>query len=353
MKILYLITGLGLGGAEKVVVDLADQMTLLGHDVKIAYLKGEILVQPVSPKIELICLDFDSLSNFYSALKKYKKVLRDFRPDVVHAHMVHANIFARISRFFISNNKLICSAHNSNEGGYIRMIAYRFTNFLSDLNTNVSNEACISLIRKGAFSKNNIITVYNGIDLNHFKKQEKIIFNNEIKFLSIGRFSEQKDYPNLFHAIALIKNDLSPNVKFYIAGDGELRSELENLIHQLDIGENIQLLGKRNDIPELLNSANFFILASKHEGLPTVVIEAMACETFVIATDCGGCSEIMGDTGRLVPISNSGILADTILDVLKLQKATLTMNNVKARKRIEDNFSLETSLQKWLELYES
>ncbi|WP_151805321.1 glycosyltransferase, partial [Acinetobacter bereziniae] len=198
MNILYLITGLGLGGAEKVVVGLAEQMHLLGHKVKIAYLKGEALVIPNSIDIECLCLKFDDLSKFFSASKRYRSLIHDFNPDVVHAHMVHANIFARLNRIGCNVPKLICTAHNSNEGGKLRMLAYKLTNHLSDINTNVSNEASDSLIAKGAFSKKNLITVYNGIDLEKFNKFNEIEKkdNNKIKFLSVGRFNEQKDYPN-------------------------------------------------------------------------------------------------------------------------------------------------------------
>lgn len=353
MKILYLITGLGLGGAEKVVVTLADEMILYGHEVKIVYLKGDIVVKPDSKQIDLIGLNFEKIGCFFSALREFKKLISEFQPDVVHAHMVHANIFARLSRVGSNNiKKLICTAHNSNEGGALRMLAYRFTNFLSDINTNVSKEASESLIAKGAFSKKNLLTVYNGIDLNKFKNENKR-YGNKIKFLSVGRFNEQKDYPNLLQAIALLKNKLDTNVKFYIAGDGELREVIENLVQELGIQNFVELLGKRNDIPELLNNANFFILPSKHEGLPTVVIEAMACQTYVIATDCGGSAEIMGATGKLIPIQNSVALADAIFEVLALTDSSIQDNNVIARKRVEDNFSLQASVNRWLELYAS
>ena len=137
-----------------------------------------------------------------------------------------------------------------------------------------------------------------------------------------------------------------------IAGDGELRSDIESLINQLDLNHKVELLGKRNDIPTLLNKANFFILSSKHEGLPTVVIEAMACGAFVIATDCGGSAEIMGDTGILVPPQDSQALAAAIQKALSLSDEEITQNNIKARKRIEELFSLEKSVEKWLEIYE-
>lgn len=354
MNILYLITGLGLGGAEKVVVGLAEQMHSLGHKVKIAYLKGEAIVTPKSIDIEFICLEFDSLSRFIPASKKYRSLIKEFKPDVVHAHMVHANIFARLNRIGCNVPKLICTAHNSNEGGRLRMLAYRYTNHLSDINTNVSCEASDSLIAKGAFSKQNLITVYNGIDLEKFNKFNKIEknINNKIKFLSVGRFNEQKDYPNLLNAIALLKDNLTENIKFYIAGDGELRNAIESLIMELEITNFVELLGKRSDIPELLNEAKFFILPSKHEGLPTVVIEAMACQTYVISTNCGGSAEIMGITGKLIPTQDSIALSEAINDVLVLGNAAIEKNNLDARKRVEDIFSLQVSVNKWLELYE-
>lgn len=190
-KILFLITGLGLGGAEKVVCDLADQMSNLGHQVKIAYLTGEILVPPKNVNFDIIPLDLNNLYGLYSAWIKYKKLIQDFQPDVVHADMVHANIFSRITRIgcTMPKSKLICTAHNSNEGGKLRMMAYRLTNFLSDFKSNVSQEVTESLISKGAFNKNILTTVYNGIDLSKFKLSIIDKKNDEIMILSVGRFN--------------------------------------------------------------------------------------------------------------------------------------------------------------------
>lgn len=351
MKILYVITGLGVGGAEKVVAELADQMLKSGHQIKIAYLKGEAIVCPQSSEIELIYLGFENLKSFSSAYQNYKKILENFQPDIVHAHMVHANIFTRVSRTFIPVPKLICTAHNSNEGSQLRMLAYKLTNFLSNLNTNVSQEASESLISKGAFNKNNLITVYNGIDLNKFNFFNKDKNSNELSFLSVGRFNKQKDYPNLFQAISILKNTINKDVKFYIAGDGELRPQLEQLIVDLGISDYVVLIGKRSDIPSLLNKADYFILSSRHEGLPTVVIEAMACGTFVIATDCGGSAEIMGDTGILVPPQNSEALAEAIKQAVSKTPLEIQENNLKARQRVEELFSLEKSVENWLKIY--
>lgn len=362
MKILYLITGLGLGGAEKVVCDLADQMSNLGHQVKIAYLTGEILVRPKNVNVDIVFLGLNAGSQLYKSSKKYKKLIQDFQPDVVHAHMVHANIFARLNRIGCKVPKLICSAHSSNEGGRLRMLAYRYTHTLSDLTTNVSINASNNFETLGAVPLSGIKTIYNGIDLTKFDKKEiHTTLKKELNisdstpiFLAVGRFNVAKDYPNLLNAFSILKKTAyfkHKQPKLLIAGDGELRSELELLVKNLDLQSNVLLLGKRDDIPVLLNMSDFFVLSSKHEGLPTVVIEAMACGTFVISTDCGGSAEIMGDTGLLVPPQDSEALAEALNQAVNKTSSEIQENNLKARQRVEELFSLEKSVENWLKIY--
>ena len=364
MKILYVITGLGLGGAEKVVCDLADQMNILGHQVKIAYLTGNALVKPNSSEIEIIVLSLNSASDFLKSSKKYKNLIKKFKPDVVHAHMVHANIFARLSRIFVKVPRLICTAHNRNEGGRVRMLAYRFTHNLSNITTNVSNDASQNFIKLKAVPVSGISTVYNGINLNKFNvidvnnkniRDEFKISDGAILFLAVGRFHEAKDYPNLIAAFSTLckkYNDKNTPI-LLIAGDGDigLIEDTKKLILENDLSRRVILLGRRNDISEIINSSDFFVLSSKYEGLPTVLIEAMACKKFIISTDCGGSSEILGETGILVPTENSEALANAMLDALTYSKEEIRLNGLKARKRVEKLFSLEKSVENWLKIY--
>lgn len=354
MKVLYVITGLGLGGAERVVCDLADQMVCKGHIVKIAYLTGDIVVRPTSKNIEIIYLELNNFQSFISASKKYRELINAFKPDVIHSHMVHANIFTRINRIGTNVPKLISTAHSNNEGGQLRMKAYRATNFLADLTTNVSENACREFTKKGAISKSDIQTVYNGIDLKRFKFDGLTLKEKSIDFIAVGRFHDAKDYPNLIKAfkIFLDKNSVN-NMNLKIVGqqDELIFPLLDKSVKELDL-KSIEFLGVRNDVSNLLNQSKFFISSSKYEGLPTVVIEAMASGCFVIATDCGGTAEIMGDTGTLVPPQDSQALTAAIQKALSLSDEEIAQNNIKARKRIEELFSLEKSVEKWLEIYE-
>ncbi len=364
MKVLYLITGLGGGGAEKVVADLADQMSKRGHQVKIAYLKGEVIVRPENPNIELVYLGLETLTDTRKAYQNYKKLLLRFSPDVVHAHMVHANIFARISRQFYDVPRLICTAHSNNEGGKVRMLAYRLTHTCADLTTNVSQAASKNFENLGAVPKGGIQTVYNGIDLNKFKRDEQLrahvrsslnIADDEIMLLAVGRLHEAKDYPNLLNALSLIlkKNNITKKVKLVIAGEGEQKSILEQKIQALKIQDHVQLIGRRNDVPQLMSAADLFVLSSSFEGFGLVVAEAMACETYVVATDCGGVQEVMGGFGSLVNKSDSDALAIGIEKVLTKNIKEIVDNNHKALNYVRSNLALDSIVEKWIELYES
>ena len=357
MKILYVVTGLGLGGAEKVVIDIADQMNNLGHDVKIAYLTGKVIVRPQSNSIELIPLELNSFVDFYKASKQYHNLLKHFQPDVIHAHMVHANIFTRLNRIIITHNyKLISTAHSNNEGGQARMIAYRLTHQLSNVTTNVSKKASEEFVKRHAVPKNGIVTVYNGIDLDKFKYTNSIDnLSEKITYISVGRFHDAKDYPNLLSAFSELKNkQLHREIELLIVGqtDDVIYPKLQEFIIKNNLESAVKILGKKDNIPELLSHANCFILSSKYEGFGLVVAEAMASGTFVIATDCGGSAEILGDTGILVPPQDSKALAEAIKQAVSKTSLEIQENNLKARQRVEELFSLERSVQNWLKLYE-
>ncbi|MBV2209759.1 MAG: glycosyltransferase [Thermomonas sp.] len=348
-SILYIITGLGMGGAEHVVVALADKAASEGNVVKVAYLTGGMLVHPQNKNVEIIPIGMTGARSFFTALIRLRSVIKNFKPDVVHAHMFHANIMARFSRFWVKIPRLICSAHNSSEGGWLRMLLYRYTAYLGDYFTNVSAEAAAILETSGAAAAGTIIPVLNGIDTSRFRCMRKK--NNKVPVLiAVGRLEVQKDYPNLLKAAAILKQR---NVAFHlkIVGDGKLRSELSILSRQLSLDANVTWLGIQRNVPELLNLADLFVLSSAWEGFGLVVAEAMACELPVVATDCGGVREVVGDGRFLVPINSPELLANKIEEVLRLSASERMQIGHKNRERVLTCYSLEAMYHNYKKLY--
>lgn len=362
MKILFVITGMGVGGAERQVVDLAEQFARKGNEVTIAYLTGEAKLFPKDGNISIKGFGISkSLYGFFCAYFLLLRLIKNFCPDVVHSHMVHANLLTRLVRLSTKIPRLICTAHNINEGGRARMWAYRLTNWLADLTTNVSDEAVKSFEAKGAIRRGEMLALSNGIDTERFYCDVSQRMNlrsrwgvreEETLILAVGRLAEQKDYPNLFEAFAILNKE-KKDAHLWIAGTGELLADLNTLAANLKIQDKVVFLGARSDIPNLLNAADIFVLPSAWEGFGLVVAEAMACEKVVIATDCGGVKEVLGNCGFLVPKRNSKALAVAIHDALNMSIADATSLGRLARSRVLDHYSLLHIANQWLEIYQS
>jgi len=360
MKILYVITGLSQGGAERVVCDLADEMFVRGHIVKIAYLTGEVLTKPMHQEIDLIKVGLKKLVSLPIAYLKLANIIKIYQPDIVHAHMVHANILTRLVRLVIPIDKLICTAHSNNEGGTLRMLTYRTTHKLATVTTNVSQQATRAFESKHAVPLNGMRTIYNGINLNKFNYDPTARYTliKELKIddsckliLAVGRFTEAKDYLNLIRVIHLLKKEVDYSFKLLIAGDGLLREQIENMISELQLQNQVILLGRRDDIPKLMSAADLFVLSSKFEGFGLVVAEAMACKCLVVATDCGGVTEVLDNKEFLVATENADELKSKIkyaLSISHIYKNIVIQRNLK---HVQDNFSLDNIVEKWISLY--
>lgn len=360
MKILYVVTALANGGAERVVCDLADEMFKRGHEIKIAYLIGDVITRPEHQEIELIKVNLNDVGTLLPAYIKLAKVIKKFRPDVVHSHMVHANILTRLVRISTPIDKLISTAHSNNEGGALRMLGYRVTHRLANLSTNVSQKATQAFENMGAVPKDGMRTVYNGISLEKFnhipearaRLEKELDLNKSCKVvLAVGRFNEQKDYPNLLQAISLLKKEVNYPFKVIIAGDGELSELVEEKIDSLSLKEDVLLLGRRTDIPELMSAADLFVLPSKYEGFGLVIAEAMACECLVVATDCGGVAEVLNNPEFLVPSSNALLLMKKIKFALEFDAEERKKVIVKNLNHVRESFSLDRVIEKWVALY--
>ncbi|MBF7683422.1 glycosyltransferase [Acinetobacter sp. B5B] len=358
MKILLVITGLGLGGAEHVVLNLATQLLKRGHQVKIAYLKGQVRLK-VPEHIQTYALGLDSMLHLPKVVRRFRQLLKEFQPDIVHAHLFHAMIFSRIMRMCGGMYSLICTAHSTAVGGKLRCRLYGYTDALSDLNTNVSYEATQHFIAQGAFSTQRSTTVTNGIDTTKFiydvqyrtqYRQQYHLTEQDIVFMAVGRFNVAKDYDNLINAFAQYKN---PNKKLFIIGDGVLREHITRLIQQQQLSAQVTLVGAQFHVEHWLPMADIFVLSSAWEGFGLVVAEAMSCERVVIATDCGGVKEVLACSEWLVPPKNSQALAEKMSAAGRLTVCEKAQIGQKHRQRIQAHYSLENMCDHWVKIYQT
>lgn len=356
MNIIYVITGLKIGGAETQVSSIIDKMFAMGHTVTLISLTGTVCISPKS-NVEIISLGLNKRPlSLMKAIVDIRRIIINKQPDVVHSHMIHANILTRLVRIFCPIKKLVCTAHSNFEGAGVINKIYRYTNFLSDVFTNVSHTAIDSFIEQGIVKKDEMKCVYNGVDFKRFSfssvdrgfiRKEFGIDESTKLLLAVGRLTEAKDYPNLLRAMSLILDD-DDSVKLIIVGDGELKGKIYQSILDLDLEENVMLVGSRHDVERFMSAADCLVIASRWEGFGLVAVEAFGCGCPVVATDCGGMKEIVGN--GVVPVSDHYALAREVMAVFSSNDK---VSYDKYREVVMTKFDLDSIARKWISIYKS
>jgi glycosyltransferase involved in cell wall biosynthesis len=169
----------------------------------------------------------------------------------------------------------------------------------------------------------------------------------------IGRYDPLKDHRNFLRAAALLKQRY-PLMHVVLAGErlDASNKELEQVIRDFGLLNRVHLLGLRNDVNEVTAALDISVLSSSSEGFPNVVGEAMSCEIPCVVTDVGDCAWIVGDTGRIVPPHDSQRLAKAIGELLEVGPAGRAALGKRARERIVQEFSLDSVVRRYQDLYE-
>ena len=360
-SICFLVPSLDYGGAQTQVVNLAAHLKRRQWDVKlVSMMPPRAFVEKLQAQgVEVVSLDMQQGVPDPRALFKLVSLLRRWQPDIVHSHMVHANLLGRIARIFTPRVVLISTAHNIDEGGRAREIAYRITDRLASITTNVSQAAVDRYIEVGAAPRDRIRFIPNGVDTAAFSpddegqlalREQLGVADDEFVWLAIGRLEEAKDYPNMLQAFAAAKHE---KAKLMIAGRGPLDESLKELAKQLGLDEQVRFLGVRDDIPRLMNAADAYLMSSAWEGMPIVLLEAASTGLPIVTTDVGGNREVVldGVSGFLVESGDSASLADRMQRVMEMPLNDRKRMGDEGRKHIEKNYGLESVVDIWEDLF--
>jgi glycosyltransferase involved in cell wall biosynthesis len=340
-KIALFLPSLVGGGAERVMVNLANSMAAKGVrvDLVVANAEGAYKNQ-VAGTVNIV--DFGSERSLAS-FPKLVSYLRREQPKALISALEHTNVLSIwAKRLAFAPTKNIITEHISSSlisyaAGYTpsklraTLYAMRFTYPLAEKIVTVSQGVADDLVQTIGINKNKLEVIYNPV-LNDamFEKAEQNIDHPWFQpgqppvLLGVGRFVPQKDFPNLLRAFALLRK--KQVARLVILGEGELRGQLEALVKELGIQEDVQLPGFNSNPYAFMKRASVFVLSSVLEGLPTVLIEAMALGTPVVSTDCkSGPKEILGNSGygTLVLTENPEALAAAIEKTLNSPRQSI------------------------------
>jgi len=360
MRVALVMPSLEMGGTERVMLYLAEGLLQCGFsvDLVVANASGP-LKNSVPNEARLIDLKAPRVLRSFPKLVEY---FRKYRPDAIISAKDYQNVVTlwavKISgvatRVIVTTHIDVAVEWKQNKGLKTKLIPYfvRWCYPWANHVVTVSQGAKYSLEKVTGLPSQKIKVIYNPVitpellakaeeSLNHpwFAPEEPPVL------LSVGRLTEQKDYVTLIRAFALVRKKRS--ARLMILGDGEDRPKLEALVQELGLEGEVALPGFVENPYKYMKRAAVFVLSSKWEGLPTVLIEALACGCPVVSTDCpSGPAEILegGKWGPLVPVGDAHSLAEAIVQVIERPPDRELL-----RKRGFE-FNVERAVQQYLEL---
>lgn len=318
MKIMLYINTIGHGGAERVLVNLANQFSKIGHDVVLVYSIKEDVEYETYEAVEkkLLCdgsMPRGFIKRNVSLTKKLRRLLKEYRPDILISFMAEPNFRAIAACFGLKTKNLISIRNDPNREYHTalqRMCAkflYRYADGIV-FQTQDAKDWFSPKIQK----KSRII--FNQVDERFFEVERPASAKDVV---TVGRFTDQKNHKMLIEAFSKISDKVSENLIIY--GDGSNRGKLEEHIEKLGLTDRVLLPGSVTGIHNIINSAKLFVLSSDYEGMPNALMEAMTLGLPCISTDCpcGGPKMLFADGGGvLVPINDADALAEKMLYLL-------------------------------------
>ena len=360
---MFVISGLERGGAENQLVAIANGLAGRGWRVTVlSYLpfsKDSLRSELRELDVTVLTLKTAGSPLKFTGLLRAAKEVRRQRPDVLVGFMFHGMMTARLPRRLFGVRALVSSVRNERDSPF-RERLLGLTDGMTDAVTVQSQQVADDLCRRGVTAASRVRVIPNSVKLENFTadgdreemRRELGVLRDDFLWLAAGRLAPAKDYPTMLNAFA----DLCrrrPEATLAIAGDGPLRSEVEQLVRRVGLGERVRMLGLRSDVPRLLQASDALVLSSAWEGMPVVVLEAMASRRPIVATSVASLPELLEDgvSGLLVPPGEPGALACAMAKLMDAgPEARGTMAD-RAFDRVHTNYSEEAVLDQWENLF--
>lgn len=353
MKILFLSRQLNIGGAERQLVTLANELAARGHEIVIAsYYPGGALSQMLDQKrIKLISYEKKSRWDLFTLFFKTLKVVRDEQPTVLHGWMHTQNVVATFAKALNPKVTMVWAVRASNLEEHLDWaekltiwLQARLSIFASRIAVN--SMAGLEYAVKSGLPREKMLFVPNGIDTNTFypndeeRRRVRAQWNmgDDVKIVgNISRFDPIKNHTMFLKAAAGVAAERS-DVRFICVGHGKesYLQELKQLARTLGLEGKVHWIQAQSEVRAVYNALDVFCSSSLTEGFPNVIGEAMACGRHCVVTNVGDSALVVGDTGVVVPSDDAKAMSAGLLDRIN---ATETLN-LRARQRILENFTV-------------
>ena len=363
VRISLVITELEPGGAERALVHLACGLQDRKHSVSVISLKPfpdperrELIERLEQRNISTTTLGMKKVSGLFAARKQIRASLDDFQPDLVQAFLHHANILTAMARRPGDPWKLVAGYRVADPGRWRRFLEKRYKKKWCHL-TSVSKDVATDVIGLLGVDPSRVTTIPNGVGIPDFRdarplSSEQWGLRPGRRMLGyIGRLHPQKGITPLIDHLPQLFESL-PDHDLVIAGDGPLHHALQRQIDKHRLGDRVVLLGWSDDIPSLMASLDLLLLPSGWEGMPNVILEAMAAGIPVVSFAVHGISELLGspDSPQVAETGDYRSLCQKAVEIVR--SADLSSQLGQRNAISAEQFSIPRMVERYSQLYE-
>jgi len=356
IKVIQVIPSMNVGGREKVVLDILENLNRDRFDLELVCLGDEGTMYDRFKATEVPIWFFRKKPGFKPGMfLDLYKFFKKHHYHIVHSHNPGAFIYSAVASCLAGTSVLINSEH-----GYGSEISWRKKNVESVLANRcyltlaVSNDLRNLLAARPFCDAGKVQTLYNGIDvvkytsstMRYVVRSSLGISNRQILIGTVGRLAAVKDYKTLIRGFEIFHRSF-PESRLVIVGEGGEKEALTQLSNELALNDKILFTGERNDIPDLLSGMDIFVLSSVSEGISITLLESMAAQLPVVATAVGGNVEVVEDglTGLLVPAQNPDKIAEALVSLCESESMSHSFGE-SGKKRVEKYFSIQHMIEK-------
>ncbi|MBC8555871.1 MAG: glycosyltransferase family 4 protein [Candidatus Brocadiales bacterium] len=371
-NLLYVFDNMEFGGGERVFAQIINRLSSEKYKIMVACLPTGAFIEKIKGSgTQIKSVDMRNRFNPGVILQLADFMKRD-KIDIVHSQGARADFFASMAAKLTKVPVVISTVAMPVEGfdvNPIKRLIYKALNRFSERFVNrfiVVSEALEKvMIERHRIEPQKLVTIYNGIETGEYNIPdqeviceksglwEELGLKSDVPVIgAIGRLVWQKGFEYFIEAIPGLLKEFK-EARFLIVGEGMLKEELKMKSRKLRIEDKLIFTGFRNDIKEILASIDIFVMPSLLEGLPMILLEAMAMGKPIVATDIEGIIEVLenGKTGLLVPPRDTEALAEAVIDLLKHQDKANQMGFT-ARKVVIERFGVDIMVQKVEKVYE-
>jgi glycosyltransferase involved in cell wall biosynthesis len=365
-RIVYVVDNISFRGGERTFLQLAMGLARSRYELAVACSPGGVLVERLQDLgVPVIAAEMRKRRRLDTVLALTREFRRR-RPHIVHTQGrgdPFGRLAARLARVpaVVSTTAMISTRYDVEERW--RRILYRAIDFTTDRLVDryiVVNRASVdALTDRHGVPRSRVVVIPNGIELERYDPvkargsgwRERLGVPEEVTLIGgVGRLTAQKGFDDLIRAFAAIDR---PDVWLVIAGDGPDWEELREMARMFDVSERVLIPGFVEDVPGLLAGLDLFVLSSRQEGHPMVMLEAMAMANPIVATDIPGVGDTITDgvEGRLVPPGDIAALANSITALIDDPDAAARLGR-NARKMVEREYTVERMVRRTEVLYD-